>query len=80
MRAVAEIEEAQKGGSRIVISEIPYQVNKAGLVEKIADLVKDKRIVGIADIRDESDRAGVRVVIDLKRDSYPKKFSISSIS
>lgn len=73
MRAVAEIEEAQKGGSRIIISEIPYQVNKAGLVEKIADLVKDKRVVGVSDIRDESDRTGVRVVIDLKRDAYPKK-------
>lgn len=73
MRAVAEIEESKKGSQRIVISEIPYQVNKAGLVEKVAELVKDKRIVGISDIRDESDRTGVRVVIELKRDSYPKK-------
>lgn len=73
MRAVAEVGETQKGASRIVISEIPYQVNKAGLVEKIADLVKDKRVIGISDIRDESDRNGVRVVIDLKRDAYPKK-------
>ena len=73
MRAVAEIEETKKGLQRIIITEIPYQVNKAGLVEKVAELVKDKRVVGISDIRDESDRTGVRVVIELKRDSYPKK-------
>lgn len=72
MRGVANIEEQEKG-FRIIISELPYQVNKATLVEKIADLVKTKKIVGIADLRDESDRDGLRVVIDLKRDAYPQK-------
>ncbi len=73
MRAVAEIEEVKSGSFRIIVSEIPYQVNKANLITKIADLVKDKKIDGIRDLRDESDREGVRVVIELKRDSYPKK-------
>jgi len=72
IRGVADVEEVGKK-SRIVISEIPYQVNKAGLVEKIADLVRDKKISGISDIRDESSRGSVRVVIDLKKDAYPKK-------
>lgn len=56
------------GKSRIVITEIPYQVNKARLVEKIADLIHEKRVDGIQDLRDESDRRGIRVVIDLKKD------------
>jgi DNA gyrase subunit A len=73
MRGVAEIVENAKGRSQIVITEIPYAVNKAGLVEKIADLVKDKKIAGISDLRDESSRGSVRVVIDLKKDGYPKK-------
>jgi DNA gyrase subunit A len=73
MRGVAEIEERKNGQFHIVITEIPYQVNKATLVEKIADLVKEKKIDGIKDLRDESDKDGVRVVIDLKKDSYPKK-------
>ena len=73
MRAVAEIEDGAKGGFRIVVSEIPYQVNKADLVAKIADLVKEKKLEGITDIRDESNREGVRVVIELKANSYPKK-------
>ncbi len=73
VRGVADIEEAKGGRYRIVIAEIPYGVNKAGLVEKIADLVREKRISGINDIRDESSRGGVRVVIDLKKDAYPKK-------
>ncbi len=73
VRGVADIEEASKGRHRIVITEIPYAVNKAGLVEKIADLVRDKKISGINDIRDESSRGSVRVVIDLKKDAYPKK-------
>jgi DNA gyrase subunit A len=73
VRGVANIEETTKGRHRIVITEIPYQVNKAGLVEKIADLVRDKKISGISDIRDESSRGMVRIVIDLKRDAYPKK-------
>ncbi|HUC86849.1 MAG TPA: DNA gyrase subunit A [Candidatus Saccharimonadales bacterium] len=73
VRAVAEIEEDKKGNEQIVITEIPYQVNKATLVDKIAELVKDKRITGISDLRDESNRNGIRVVVELKRDSYPKK-------
>lgn len=73
VRGVAEVVEGTKGRSQIVISEIPYTVNKAGLVEKIADLVKDKKVSGISDIRDESARGTVRVVIDLKKDAYPKK-------
>ncbi len=72
MRAKADIEEAKRG-FRIVVTEIPYQVNKAGLIEKIADLVKDKRLDGVSDIRDESDRRGVRVVIELKSNAFPKK-------
>ncbi|MDQ3123435.1 MAG: DNA gyrase subunit A [bacterium] len=73
VRGVANIEETNKNRQRIVITEIPYAVNKAGLVEKIADLVRDKKISGISDIRDESARGSVRVVIDLKKDAYPKK-------
>lgn len=73
VRGVAAVEEAGKGRHQIIITEIPYQVNKAGLVEKIADLVKEKRISGISDIRDESSRGNVRVVIDLKKDAYPNK-------
>jgi len=73
VRGVADIEETAKGRQRIIISEIPYAVNKAGLVEKIADLVRDKKVAGISDIRDESARGSVRVVIDLKKDAYPKK-------
>ncbi len=72
VRGVAEITEGVKGKSQIIISEIPYQVNKAELVAKIAELVKDKKIVGIADLRDESDKDGMRVAIDLKRDAKPK--------
>lgn len=73
MRAKTEIEEMKSGLFQIVVSEIPYQVNKAQLVEKIAELVKDKKIEGIKDLRDESDKDGVRVVIELKKDTYPKK-------
>jgi len=73
VRAKAEIVEDKKGHQQIVVTEIPYAVNKATMVEKIAELVKDKRIVGIGDLRDESSRKGVKVVIDLKKDSYPKK-------
>lgn len=67
-RAVARIEPFKKNRERIIISEIPYQVNKARLIEKIAELVKDKRIDGISDIRDESDRKGMRIVVEIKRD------------
>ena len=73
MRGVAEVVENKNSMFQIIISEIPYQVNKATLVEKIAELVKDKKIEGIKDLRDESDKDGVRVVIDLKKDAYPKK-------
>jgi DNA gyrase subunit A len=72
-RAKAEIEERKSGSFQIIITEIPYQVNKSTLLEKIADLVQDKRIEGIRDIRDESDREGLRIVIDLKNDSAPQK-------
>jgi len=67
MRAKAEIVESRGGRQRIVVTEIPYQVNKAKLIEKIADLVRDKRIEGITDLRDESDRSGLRIAIDLSR-------------
>ena len=73
MRAVVEIVETKNGRFQIIVSEMIYQVNKSSLIEKIAELVKTKRIDGIRDIRDESDRDGVRVVIDLKNDAYPKK-------
>jgi DNA gyrase subunit A len=73
LRGKADIEEMKTGGFQIIISEVPYQVNKADLVEKIADLVRDKKIEGIKALRDESDKDGVRVVIELKKDSYPKK-------
>ncbi|MFO0955621.1 MAG: DNA gyrase subunit A [Candidatus Saccharibacteria bacterium] len=74
MRAVAEIVESKKGRQSIIVTEIPYQVVKSTLVEKIADLVRDKKVVGISDIRDESsDRGGMRIVIELKKDTYPQK-------
>lgn len=73
VRGVAEIVENKKGRHQIVISEIPYALNKENLVVKIADLVKEKKVTGIADIRDESSRGAVRIVIDLKKDAYPKK-------
>ncbi|MGL5650889.1 MAG: DNA gyrase subunit A [Paraclostridium sp.] len=69
VRARAYIEELAKGKQQIVVTEIPYQVNKAKLVEKIAELVKDKKVEGISDLRDESNRDGMRVVIELKRDA-----------
>ena len=73
VRGVAQVEEGNKGRHRIVITEIPYAVNKESLLLKIADLVHDKKIVGISDLRDETARGEVRVVIDLKKDAYPKK-------
>lgn len=72
MRAKAEIEEARGGRFDIIITELPYQVNKAVLIAKIADLVKDKKIDGISDLRDESDRRGMRIVVELKRDAKPQ--------
>ena len=71
IRAKAEIEPMQKGKNRIVVSEIPYQVNKARLIESIAQLVKDGVVEGITDLRDESDRRGMRIVIELKSDVVP---------
>ena len=68
VRAKAVIEELPKGKQQIVVTEIPYQVNKAKLVERIAELVKDKKVEGISDLRDESNRNGMRIVIELKRD------------
>ena len=74
VRGRAEIEEGGKqGAQRIIVSEIPYGVNISNMIEKMADLVRDKKITSIADIRDESSRGKIRVVIDLKRDAYPKK-------
>ncbi|KKQ75867.1 MAG: gyrase subunit A protein [Candidatus Woesebacteria bacterium GW2011_GWB1_38_5b] len=72
VRGVAEIKEGSKGRTQIQISELPYQVNKATLVAQIADLVREKKIVGIATLRDESDKDGLSVVIELKRDGKPK--------
>ncbi len=69
VRAVTEIEETNKGRQQIIVTEIPYQVNKARLIEKMADLVKEKRIEGISEIRDESNRKGMRIVIELKKDA-----------
>ncbi|MFN4279711.1 DNA gyrase subunit A [Thermosynechococcus sp.] len=76
LRAVARIETLEAPGRQpreaIVVTELPYQTNKAALLEKIAELVNEKKIEGIADLRDESDREGIRVVIELKRDAYPR--------
>ena len=71
MEAATDIEETRNGRQRIIVTELPYQVNKSSLVEKIAQLVRDKRIQGISDIRDESDRKGMRIVIELRRDAQP---------
>jgi len=73
VRGRADIEERKSGRFQIVITEIPYQVNKSNLVKAIADLVRDKKVSGISDVRDESNREGVRVVVELKRDAFPKK-------
>jgi len=73
IRAVANIEETKKGRHHIIVTEMPYAVNKATLIEKIAELVKDKKLTTISDLRDESARGKVRVVIELKKDAYPKK-------
>lgn len=73
IRWVASIEENKKWRNIIHISEVPFQTNKSTFIEKIADLVRDKKIVGISDIRDESNKDGVRVIIELKKDSFPKK-------
>jgi len=72
MRARAHIESSKSGKDSVVITELPYQCNKSNLVEKIADLVRDKKIVGITDLRDESDKDGIRVVVETKRDAVPE--------
>src|SRR5205085_1321037 len=73
MRARAVIEEKESSNkSQIVVTEIPYQVNSAKLIENIADLVRDKKLDGISDLRNESDKDGMRIVIELKRDSIPR--------
>ena len=76
MRGVADIEQIKSTGraekDAVIITELPFQTNKAALIERIADLVNDKKLEGISDIRDESDRDGMRIVIELKRDSYPQ--------
>ena len=72
VRGKAEIEETESGRRRIIVTELPYQVNKARLIIQMADLVKNKKIEGIADIKEESDRDGMRIVIDLKRDANPQ--------
>lgn len=72
MRSKTNIEEGRNGRMAIIVSEIPYQVNKAAMITKIAELVRDKRIEGISDLRDESDRNGIRVVIEMKKDASPE--------
>ena len=73
VRGVAEINENQKGRNQIIITEVPYGVKPAGILEKIAELYKDKKITGISDLRDESARGIIRMVVDLKKDAYPNK-------
>ena len=73
MRAKTEIEETKPNRFQIIVSEVPYQVNKANLIEKIANLVHEKKLEGIRDLRDETNKEGVRIVIELKKDAYPKK-------
>ncbi|MGI6148760.1 MAG: DNA gyrase subunit A [Limnochordia bacterium] len=72
VRAKTQIEQLSNGKTRIVVTEIPYMVNKARLVEKIAELVRDKKVEGITDLRDESDRSGTRIVIEVRRDANPQ--------
>ena len=83
MRARAEIIE-EKGNSKIIVTELPFQVNKSDLLTHIAELVKDKKLEGIRDLRDESDKDGIRIMIELKREAYPRKilnrlFAITSL-
>ena len=72
VRARYEIEESKTGKQTIAVSELPYQVNKAQLIEHIADLVRDKKLDGISDLRDESDRRGIRMVIEIKKGFDPQ--------
>ncbi len=80
MRGKTAIEEIRKDREAIVVTEIPYQVNKARMVERIAELVREKIIEGIADLRDESDRDGVRVVVELKRDADGRRRAEPALS
>ena len=73
MRGRAEIDELKNGKKVIIISEIPYQLNKKTFIEKIAELVQEKIIIGISDLRDESNKEGVRIVVEMKKDAFPKK-------
>ena len=72
VRARINLETAKSGRERLIVTEIPYQVNKSNLIVRIADLVKDRKIDGISDLRDESDRSGMRIVIELRRGAIPK--------
>src|SRR6185503_5706691 len=72
IRAKVQVEEGKAGRMSLIATEIPFQVNKASLLEKIADLVKEGKVQGISDLRDESDRDGLRIVIELKKDANPK--------
>ena len=72
LRARANIETQKNGKTSVVVNEIPYQANKASIIEKIAELVREQKIQGISDVRDESDKEGMRIVIELKKDSFPK--------
>src|SRR5690606_21629474 len=72
VRARTRIEETESGRARIIVDEIPYQVNKARLIEKIAELVREEKITGISDLRDESDRHGMRIMIELKKGEVPE--------
>jgi DNA gyrase subunit A len=78
MRGKVHVEPMRNDREAIIITEVPYQVNKATMIEKMAELVRDKRIEGISDLRDESDRQGYRVVIELKRDAVADVISTSS--
>lgn len=73
MRAIADVEEDSRGAFKIIVSQIPYLVNKAALITRIADGVKSGKLEGIRDLRDESDKEGIRIVIELKKDAFPKK-------
>ena len=72
MQGRAHVEPSNRGRDSLIITELPYQVNKANLIEKIAELARDKKIEGIAELRDESDKDGMRVVIETKRDAVPE--------
>src|SRR5207247_8553956 len=72
LRAKAEMEELKGGRTAVIVTEIPYMVNKAALIARIAELVRNKKLAGISDLRDESDRSGMRIVMELRRDANPQ--------